>query len=105
MFKVMCMSFDGEFVTEQPEFKWIDDAWEYANDLGSKWYFYPFHFLIENKTIKDTPVHLEYFKNKRIKTVQKIFNKVSKKRELKNSDVDDFIHALIDEILVLSITD
>ena len=105
MFQVICMSFDGEFVTERPEFKWIDDAWEYANDLGSKWYFYPFHFLIKNETIKDTPINLEYFKNKRTKTVQKIFNRVSKKPELQNADPDDFMSALIDEILVSSITE
>jgi hypothetical protein len=99
------MSFDGEFVTERPEFESIDNAWEYANNLGSKWYFYPFHFVIKNKTIKDSPYNLEYFNDKRIKTIQKIFNETSKKRELENSDVDDFIHALISEILVLSITE
>lgn len=105
MFQIICMAFDGEYVTERPEFKWINNAWEYANDLGSKWYFYPFHFIIKNETIKDTPIHLEYFKNKRIKTVQKIFNRVSKNPELEGCDPDQFIFALVDEILVLSVTE
>ena len=32
------MSFDGETKTERPIFETEDQAWEYANDLGSKWY-------------------------------------------------------------------
>lgn len=102
MYQIICMSFDGDYVTERPEFKWIDDAWEYANDLGSKWYFYPFHFVVKNRTIKDTPINLEYFKNKRIKTVKKIFNKVSKKPGSKGYDPDQYIFALTDEILVIN---
>jgi hypothetical protein len=99
------MSFDGEFVIEDSEFESINDAWIYSDDLGSKWYFYPFHFVIKNKTIKDTPEQLQYFINKRIKTIKKIFNKVSKKPELLNADVNDFMFALIDEITALSITE
>ena len=102
-YQLICMSFDGEYQTERPEFKSIDDAWEYANDLGSKWYFYPFHFVVVNKTIKDTPIHLEYFIDKRIKTVCGVFNRLSKKEKLKACDPDQFLEAVINEILVLSI--
>ena len=105
MYQVMCMAFDGEYVTERPEFESIEDAWEYANDLGSKWYFYPFHFVIKNKTIKDSPCNLEYFNNKRIKTIQKIFNQTSKKPELQNVNADEFMCGLINEILVLTVTE
>jgi len=45
MYKIICMSFDGDYQTEKPEFDTIEEAWEYSNDLGSKWYFYPFHFV------------------------------------------------------------
>jgi len=103
MYQLICMSFDGEYVIERPKFESIEDAWDYSNNLGSKWFFFPFHFVIKGKTIKDTPDQLRYFNNKRIKTIAKKFNKLSKKPELIGADVDDFTFALIDEITTLSI--
>jgi len=103
MYKLICMTFNGEYITERPEFESIEDAWDYSNNLGSKWFFFPFHFVIKDKTIRDTPDQLRYFNNKRIKTIVKIFNKLSKKPELIGADVDDFTFALIDEITTLSI--
>lgn len=99
MYQLICMSFDGDYVTERFEFNSIDGAWEYANDLGSKWYFYPFHFVIEGETIKDTPTHLEFFKNKSINEVKKIFNQLSEKKDLHGADIDTFMFALIDHQL------
>jgi hypothetical protein len=98
------MAFDGDYVTERPEFESFEEAWEYSNDLGSKWYFYPFHFVIKNKTIKDTPNQLDYFINKRIKTISRIFKQLSAKDESQGADVDQFMEILIDEIITLSIT-
>ena len=103
-YNLICMAFDGDYVIERPEFESIDKAWEYSNDLGSKWYFYPFHFVIVNKTIRDTPDNLEYFINKRIKTISRIFKQLSAKDELQGADVDQFMEELIDEIITLSIT-
>lgn|SRR6056300_926710 len=102
-YQLICMAFDGDYVTERFKFESIEDAWEYSNDLGSKWYFYPFHFVVANQTIRDTPDQLRYFNNKRIKTIKKIFNQLSKKPELIGADVDNFMFALIDEITTLSI--
>jgi len=102
-YQLICMSFDGDYVTERPKFESIDDAWEHSCNLGSKWYFYPFHFVIVNSTIKDTPDGLQYFINKRIKTIKKIFNQLSKKPELEGYDSNQFIEAVINEILVLSV--
>ena len=98
MYKLICMSFDGDYVIEKFEFESIDDAWEYSNDLGSKWYFFPFHFVIKNKTIKDTPDQLNYFINKRIKTVSRIFKQLAAKDESQNADPELFMEILIDEI-------
>jgi len=66
------MSFDGDYQRERLKFDTIGEAWEYSNDLGSKWFFYPFHFVVKGETIKDAPAMLDYMKNKRIKTVQKV---------------------------------
>ena len=90
MYNLICMSFDGDYVTERPDFDDIESAWDYSNDLGSKWFFFPFHFVIKNKTIKDTPELLDRFLNKRIKTVSKIFNAFSKHPELEGCDCEEF---------------
>jgi hypothetical protein len=103
MYQLICMAFDGDYVTERHEFESIEDAWEYSNNLGSKWWFFPFHFVIKSKTIKGSPINLEYFNNKRIKTVSKIFNRLSNDPELQGVDCDGFTLALIDEIVTLSI--
>lgn len=103
MYQVICMSFDGEYQTERPEFESIDDAWEYSNDLGSKWYFYPFHFVIKNATIKDTPVHLEYFKDKRIITVKRLFKRLSIRSDLIGCDHDEYLNAIISEVFIMNV--
>ena len=90
MYQLICMAFDGDYVTERPEFKSIDDAWEYSNNLGSKWFFFPFHFVIKNLTIKDSPDLLKHFNNKRIKTVSKSFAHLCQKPEMQGVDCDDF---------------
>lgn len=93
-YKLICMSFDGEYQTERPEFDTVEDAWDYSNNLGSKWYFYPFNFVILNKTIIDTPDNLNRFKNKRIKTTARVFKKLSDNPLMGNADINDFIYNL-----------
>jgi len=92
--QVICMSFDGEFKRERPEFESIEDAWEYANDLGSKWYFYPFYFVVRGQTIRAAGYGLEVMENRRIKTVAGIFNAASKQPEAEDMDVDSFVQFL-----------
>jgi hypothetical protein len=89
-YQLICMGFDGEYQRERPEFETIDDAWEYSNDLGSKWFFYPFHFVVRGETIRGAGQFLEYLEGLRIKTVQKIFLKHSKDPEMENADTEQF---------------
>lgn len=74
-YKLCCLSFDGDTQIERPIFDSAADAWEYENDLGSKWFFYPFHFLItpSHSTVVDTCYEMDAAKGKRLKTVQKAF--------------------------------
>ncbi len=95
-YQLICMSFDGDYQREKPEFDTINKVWDYGNDLGSKWFFYPFYFVVKNETIKDAPELLEWTKNKRIKTVANIFEKLSKKEDMINADCEDFMFALLD---------
>ena len=83
-----------ETINGEKSFKSIDDAWDYSNDLGSKWFFFPFHFVIKGQTIKDSPTLLKGLNNKRIKTVQQLFKHLSNQKEFQNLDVFDFAMAV-----------
>jgi len=92
------MSFDGDYQTE--ENKWFDDTiesiWKISNELGSRWYFYPFHFVCTDKTIVDAPEQLEFLKGKRIKTAQRLFKTVSEKPENEGCEAEEYIFKLED---------
>ena len=90
-YELICMSFDGEYKREPWKFESVDKAWEYSNDLGSKWFFYPFHFVVKGKTIAAAPYQLEWLENKRLSTVVKLFNEASKHDDTQNIDVDGFV--------------
>ena len=83
MSKLLLMGFDGGTKVEQKIFETVDQAWEYANDLGSKWYFYPFCFIVSDsgQTIKDASYPLDCFIGKRVKTVSGLFASANKKLE------------------------
>jgi hypothetical protein len=89
-YQLICMSFDGEYKREHQEFETIQDAWDYSNDLGSKWYFYPFHFVVKGKTIADSTGPLDIYVGKRIKTVAKRFESLSKIEEAQGMGVEEF---------------
>lgn len=82
------MSFDGEYQTESPEFSEVDKAWRYADNLGSKWFFYPFYFLVTNsgKTIKDACDPLKHLVGKRTETVVALFKSLHTEPEATNMD-------------------
>lgn len=91
MYKLICMAFDGEYVTEG-EFKTIDEAWERSEDMGSRWFFYPFHFVLTSsgKTIADSPYGIEFLKGKRLSSVIRLFAETSKAVS-PSCDVDSFV--------------
>lgn len=86
-YRLICMSFDGEYVTDSHH-NTIEDACETSADMGSKWFFYPFHFILSgNKVVetgqglirmKDNKPYLELmFKGRFFDTVKKAFTKTS----------------------------
>ena len=96
MYKLICMSFDGDYQTERAEFETVRQAWNHSEDMGSRWYFYPFHFVVRasGKTVAGAPYMMEYMKGMRVATVAKIFGKTSKRPEMQGVDVDAFAFAL-----------
>ena len=97
-YNVICMSFDGEYQRERFDADSVDDAWNYADDLGSKWYFYPFYFVTTEscKTVKGAVYPLTCFVGKRVNTVSKIFEKLSAMPEAQNLDVESFAYYVSD---------
>lgn len=109
-----CFSFDGEFKVEknkwdkngksQPPgpFPTHQDAWDHANDMGSKWYFYPFYLLLSpsQKTIVDAPESLQNLTGKRVSTVIKLFKEISERPENKNATPDSFANVINAEALI-----
>ena len=97
--KLICMAFDGDYQRERPSFETEQDAWEYANDIGSKWFFYPFYFLVSESglTIIDAPERLEWTVGKRVETIVRIFKSCSELEEAKGMGVDPFVFFLENE--------
>ena len=93
-YKLICMSFDGTYVTEKTADD-INALWQHSEDIGSRWFFYPFHFVCTEKTIASAPDLLTCLEGKRITTVQKLFELHSQKDETQGMDVDDFVFSLL----------
>lgn len=93
---LVLLSFDGEYKRERGPFDSVEAAWQYANDLGSKWYFYPFVFVASEsgKTIRETPRGLERFKGQRVATVAAIFARISKQPGAEGEGVDAYTERL-----------
>ncbi len=100
MYKLICMSFDGEYVTEcdrfNEAFATVNNAWEHSSNMGSKWFFYPFHFIVNGsgKTIMDAPIGLEQFNHKRVKTVSDEFAYYAALPIAQKMDCDEFVMLL-----------
>lgn len=97
MYRLLCMAFDGQSKLEAPEFEDAEDVWSYADYIGSKWFFYPFYFVVtaSGKTIVETPRMLEFLEGRRVKSVIKFFNKTSKLEDAEGADCDKFISLLL----------
>ena len=76
-YKLVCVSLDGEKVTEG-EFPTISDAQNRSEFMGSRWCFYPIHVVTGKIKILDIPDEIEYgddivdlsqFKGKNITTL------------------------------------
>ncbi len=90
-YKLICMSFDGEYITEARSND-TNELWNIAMNLGSKWFFYPFHFVCTNKKINQSYAPVSWFEGRNITTVQKWFKEASEKQQAKDLDPDDFLY-------------
>ena len=89
--KLICMSFDGASVCEA-NFRTISKAWEHNGDMGSRWIFYPFRFIVSHcgATVLDTDDRLSFLSHRRLSTVRKFFERVSKLPEAQGMNFDEY---------------
>lgn len=84
-YDLICMSFTGDYVKDSNHNS-IEDAEDTASDFGSKWFFYPFVFILSGQKIASTYEGLIrmsdkksfaelMFKNRKFKTVIDTFKK------------------------------
>lgn len=49
-YKILLMASDGDHVTEGKDENWtLDEARQESANMGSRWIFYPYHFIIVDK--------------------------------------------------------
>jgi|GEM_PF-1566887 len=90
------MAFDGDTQIEG-HFDTIDKAWEYLCDSGSRWYFYPFEFVVtENQTVVDASEKSGWAIRRRLSTVSRVFREVSKLPETQDLGVFGYADVLRD---------
>jgi hypothetical protein len=98
-YKLVCVSLDGEKVTEG-EFPTISDAKKRSEFMGSRWYFYPINIVTGKIKILDIPDVIEYgddiidlaqFKGKNITTLIKYLRDSYKELTGFNSLDEDII--------------
>ena len=83
-YKLILIAPDGDYIFES-ENSTIEECEEVSENMGSKWFFYPFHFIIRDygvcfnlkQRIIEPPSEFEYFKNKSLKSVIKKFKETS----------------------------
>lgn len=108
MLDVICMSFDGEYVTDSHH-ETIEQAENAIANLGSKWFFYPFSFIVKGKTIKESCEGLVnmatkkaympiMFDGKRLNTVVRAFEEANQYVNNNSMEVDCYE---FEEILIM----
>jgi hypothetical protein len=72
IYSAICFAPDGEHVRDFYSNSKESVSKEIEN-IGSRWYFYPFVFIATEKTIVEAPECLEFLNGKRVKTVERFF--------------------------------
>ena len=107
--KLILMSFDGSFVTDSTHEN-LESAFNTAENLGSKWFFYPFMFFTSGTKVIETGSGLIrmsdkksfcelMFKNRKFTTVIKIFQSVNsycEKNKIDDMDCFDYENLMIE---------
>lgn len=94
---LVCMSFDGDCQFEYPNDNSVDGCWDYNDDMGSRWYFYPFRFVVigNSNIVKSAPEKAKWLEGKRLSTVVRMFKAMSEKlSEDCKCGIDEYMYLL-----------
>lgn len=90
-YSLIVMSFDGDYKVEETGFTKVQDAWECAANLGSKWFFYPFRFVVdESDTVVGTPDLMTHLEGSSLEDLATHFKEVSEQPEARGVDAEAF---------------
>jgi hypothetical protein len=90
-YQLIVMSFDGDYRTEQSQFENTDDAWDHAGDMGSKWYFYPFHFVVDQAgNVASAPELMSHLEGLTVEDLASHFREKSEQPEAAGVGVEEF---------------
>lgn len=95
IYHLICMTFNGDYVIadrRHGNFNSVDDAWEYAEDMGSLWFFYPFRFIVNEfmNTIVSAPYEMEYMEGRRLQTITDFFKRIAGLPEAADINCEEF---------------
>lgn len=89
--RLIVMSFDGDYREEPEQFENTDDARTYAGDLGSKWYFYPFAFVLDQAgEVVGAPELMQHLEGVTLEDVVSHFREVSEMPEAAGVNAEQF---------------
>lgn len=54
-YQLRCIAPDGEYKTEGEDFPSVESAWQRADDMGSRWFFYPVNVVTGKDRIISVP--------------------------------------------------
>ena len=108
MYKLICVSFDGE--TVEAKTGTFQECENYSADMESRWFFYPFHFICTEKgTIVAPGIGLiemnkgkafseALFKNRKLKTALNVFKKAFE--YCQNNEIEEIDPMEFEEIII-----
>jgi hypothetical protein len=106
MYQLLLVACDGEYVTDC-EGQTVDEVWNQANELGSRWIFYPFRFVIKkvddykikNEKIVDAG-EFEQLNGIKVQTLLDTFKNVYRKLKCNKQDIDyiGFIYLVLNDL-------
>jgi hypothetical protein len=108
-YSLIFMSFDGDIVTDKTSENIDELIYEWEN-IGSKWFFYPFGFITSGEKIKisgDGLIRMRdkksysdlMFTGRELKTIQKVFKDTfdfCEKNEIENLDCFEYENLIIE---------
>jgi len=88
-YKLACIATDGDFVTEYQEFDTVEEVWDFCNNMGSRWFFYPYPVVFDSKTkivVSTTEEFSKDWNNLDLHTFAKLVQTLWRTKELIESE-------------------